>query len=138
MQEALGRKMLTHATSIWHQRISLIAFLISLLIISWLAFSPKPELVLPSFSDKFKHFTAFGYLAYLLDSSFPKRSFGLSKALALLAYGLFIEAVQGFLPNRTLSGLDVLADIGGIICYWAMLPLWQRMPVINWRWQQTN
>ena len=126
---------MTNPTFQWHQRISLIALLISVAIISWLAFTPRPELVLPTLGDKYKHFAAFGYLAYLLDSSFPKKTFGLNKALVLLGYGVFIEAVQGFLPNRTLSGLDVLADIGGIACYWLLIPLWQRLPVINWRWQ---
>ncbi|MCX4025807.1 VanZ family protein [Endozoicomonas sp. SM1973] len=119
----------------WHQRLSVLALFISLVIISWLAFTPKTDLVLPSIGDKFKHFAAFGYLAYLLDSSFPSVRFGLAKILALLGYGVFIELVQSFLPNRSASGLDVLADMGGIIGYWLFIPLWQRLPIINWRWQ---
>ncbi|WP_163835275.1 VanZ family protein [Spartinivicinus ruber] len=125
---------MANGNSYLHQRLSLACLLVSLVVISWLAFSPKPDFVLANFGDKFKHFAAFGYLAYLLDSSFPKTRFSFAKVLTLLGYGLFIELVQSFLPNRSASGLDVLADIGGIFCYWLLTPLWKRLPVINWRW----
>ncbi|MDE1464477.1 VanZ family protein [Spartinivicinus poritis] len=126
---------MTNLSNHWHQRLSLILLLISLVVISWLAFTPKTDLVLPTIDDKFKHLAAFGYLAYLLDSSFPRTQFGLAKILALLGYGVFIEVVQNFLPNRSASWLDGLADMGGMIGYWLCIPLWQRLPIINWRWQ---
>jgi len=36
-------------------------------------------------------------------------------ALPLLGYGLFIEAVQAWLPSRDGDILDLLADAGGIV-----------------------
>lgn len=70
-------------------------------------------------SDKCNHGLAFFVLTGLLDQALPKLSFWLGKALPLVAYGLFIEVVQGQLGYREMSWLDVMADSAGIIVFFA-------------------
>ena len=70
-------------------------------------------------NDKLNHLLAFGVLAALADRSFPGQEpgQGWGKWASLLGYGLFIEVVQSFLPNREASGWDLLADGAGIGLY---------------------
>ncbi len=82
-------------------------------------------------SDKANHVLAFYVLALLVDFSFPKDNLGLAKVLALLTYGLLIEIVQSFLPNRTASLLDLVADGVGIVLYKLSLPLLKHVPALR-------
>ena len=59
---------------------------------------------------------AFFILALLIDHAFPVWKFR-TKALVLIAYGLFIESTQAWLPYRSCSLLDLGADAGGLILY---------------------
>ena len=70
-------------------------------------------------NDKLNHLLAFGVLAALVDRSFPspEPGQGWGKWASLLGYGLFIEAVQSFLPFREASGWDLLANGAGIGLY---------------------
>ncbi len=72
-------------------------------------------------SDKMLHFGAYAGLAFLLSWAIPKRKdrvWGRLAAilLAVLVYGCIDEFSQGFVPGRTSSLLDFLADsAGGIV-----------------------
>lgn len=64
--------------------------------------------------DKANHFIAFLTLYVTLTlgyTNFKMRT----KVLLLLAFGLQIEIVQAFLPNREFSLFDVFADSVGIV-----------------------
>jgi VanZ family protein len=91
--------------------------------------------VLRDISDKTTHFLAFYALALLVDFSFPKSGMGFSKVVALLTYGLLIEVIQGFLPHRTASLLDLFADGVGIALYKLSLSLVKRLPFLDLRWR---
>ena len=108
----------------------------ALLAITHLAFTPQQYPVLKDISDKANHIFAFYVLALLVDFSFPKKKnrLGFSKVIALLSYGLLIEVIQNFLPNRTSSLLDVLADGVGIASYRFSLPVLRRVPLFRRRW----
>ncbi len=69
--------------------------------------------------DKANHILAFFVLAGLADLAYPGSSpaRGWEKWVSLLAFGLFIEAVQYFLPYRQFSLLDLAADGIGIWLY---------------------
>ncbi|HAG96549.1 MAG: hypothetical protein CMK83_18840 [Pseudomonadales bacterium] len=96
-----------------------LALLLNLLAISWLAFSARPLMIMPDMlSDKIHHFIAFFVLAYCLDAGFPKRRFLVYKLVPLLFYGIAIELIQSRIPNRDVSGLDLLADALAIVSYW--------------------
>jgi len=96
---------------------SRISFFSLLVIISYIAFLPNYD-ELPSFtslSDVFNHFIAFLVLAVFLDFAFsPKYRYLL---FILLSYGLFIECVQYFLPNRAFDLVDIIVDLSGVIFY---------------------
>lgn len=63
--------------------------------------------------DKLNHIIAFAALYFTLNFGFPKLNFT-AKFAALMIYGVQIEIVQAFLPNRYFSLLDIFADFLGI------------------------
>ena len=99
------------------QLASRVSFFSLLIIISYIAFLPNYN-ALPSFtslSDVFNHFIAFFVLAMFLDFSFtPRYTYNI---VFLSMYGIFIECVQYFLPNRAFDMLDVVVDISGVVIY---------------------
>ena len=111
------------------------AFVVALLVVSYLATAQIDSPPVHQVNDKLLHLLAFGALALLLDFSFPQSGFGLRKAMALLGYGVLIEMVQYFLPNREFTLYDVLADATGIALYRLCLPLTMRLPLLARRWQ---
>lgn len=96
-------------------------FLLAMLIIACIAFLPNydnlPELT--SFSDILNHFAAFFVLSLLLERGFCLRM--RFAFLILFAYGIFIEIVQHFLPNRCFDLLDLAVDMAGVLFYYSML-----------------
>ncbi len=113
------------------------AFFGAIVVASYLAFAPVPEdSVLRSISDKLQHLAAFFFLAFLLDFAYPHMPYRWRKALILLGYGLFIEVVQYFLPYRSASLLDWIADGLGLVLY-AWSEHWlRRVPLFQWRWRK--
>jgi VanZ family protein len=92
------------------------ALLLALLIaITWLALSPVPPETMDTGWDKANHLFAFGSLAFAsVWAQWPQpRRWGWL-VLALLAYGVGIEAAQSFLPPREADWHDVVADGLGI------------------------
>ncbi|OQX38169.1 MAG: hypothetical protein B0D91_04875 [Oceanospirillales bacterium LUC14_002_19_P2] len=76
------------------------------------AYDPTPHLW-----DKIKHFAAFFLLAALFDQGWPKQPTPMSKFLLLALYGLLVECLQAFTPDRHFSLLDLAADAAGIATY---------------------
>lgn len=64
--------------------------------------------------DKANHFIAFFTLYVTLSFAYPKLEI-MKKVLILFVFGIQIEFVQYFLPNREFSLLDVVADSVGIV-----------------------
>ena len=85
--------------------------LLLLCVVSWLAFTPAPPPGLDSGWDKLNHFGAFALLTVTACVGYTSRW---RVAAALLGYGIFIECVQAFIPERTAEAADVLADAVGI------------------------
>jgi len=100
-----------------------IIFLACIAVITFLAFVPLDNAPDTGFSDKVNHIAAFALLAALAAGSYK----GGYRALitGLVIYGLFIEAVQYFIPGRSCSAMDFFADICGIA---AGLLLYRFMP----------
>lgn len=71
------------------------------------------------FNDKVMHFGAFAGLAFLLAWALPKsikRINGLViAAILILAYAIFDEWTQGFVPNRSPDIHDFFADTLGML-----------------------
>ena len=99
-------------------------FYLALAVITVLAFMPNyrslPEIV--SLSDLLNHFAAF-FTLYLLHRLAYRRVSPLKRATLLMFYGLFLEAVQSFLPTRSATLEDLLVDASAI----AAAVLFQRL-----------
>jgi VanZ family protein len=95
-------------------KISQIIFLISIVAIEYLATTSLEIKPLENSWDKANHFIAFFTLYVTLSLGYPKLEV-VKKVALLLAFGLQIEIVQYFLPNREFSLLDVVADGVGIV-----------------------
>ena len=107
---------------------------ITLVVIMYLATTGQSYPVVEDLNDKLSHILAFGALAFLADFSFPNEKFGLRKFLWLLSYGLLIEFVQYFLPYRTASALDLMADGAGLALYRVFYRYLRFVPLIRLRW----
>ena len=94
-----------------------VALFVATLVATRLATAPLEAVSFVGLGDKVLHAGAFLVLAGLLDFSFPATRFGGRKVAALLAYGIGIEVVQHFVPYRSFSLLDWLADAGGVVLY---------------------
>ena len=106
----------------------------ALLLILFLATTQLPYPAVDSLNDKVLHILAFYALAMLVDFSFPRLEFGLSKVLTLMAYGVLIEAIQYFLPYRSFSLYDLGADAVGVLAYALSIPALKQVPFLRRRW----
>lgn len=102
------------------------AFLLTLIVICVLAFSPHPPEITTKISDKINHTSAFFALSLLLDQTRARLPYWKGIVPWLIGYGIFIELVQGQLGYREMSVLDVCADSVGIALYGLL-----RQPVLR-------
>ncbi len=109
--------------------------------IFWLSSQPRPLGIQPSIpgADKVAHFLAYGGLATLVSvgmrrsgrSYRPAVLFWLPIVLAAL-YGLSDEFHQYFVPQRSCSAGDALADLGGAVVAQTILCLMiPRVPILR-------
>lgn len=101
---------------------------LSLTAITYLALTPGDYPVAAGINDKLNHMAAFAVLAWLTDFSFPGPGFNLKKSFPLFLYGVLIEVIQYFLPNRFFSLWDILADISALFLYKGFRPLLLAIP----------
>ncbi|NOX20823.1 MAG: VanZ family protein [Nitrospirae bacterium] len=80
---------------------------------SLIPFSSGPEYI----SDKLVHFLFYSISVFLLFLSTRKRNFRnlLLIAAAVFFYSFLIEVIQYFLPFRSFSFFDLLANLSGIV-----------------------
>lgn len=110
----------------WRQVWRLLA-VITVVGISWLAFTPHPPPAADLGWDKANHFTAFGTLAFLgMQCLRPRPGRAWWVLAALLVFGVLIELVQAQIPGRDADAQDVLADMMGAVLGLAVhaLALW--------------
>ena len=93
------------------------ALAIATIAITALALMPAPEVPVTTAWDKLDHGFAFFTLALLAEHAFPHQPFWRRIALCVVAYGVGIEIVQWFTPDRDASVMDVLADSIGVAGY---------------------
>jgi len=89
--------------------------LLLMAIVSWFAFMPDQGGSGMAHADKLKHLLAFAALGSAATLAGRHSAPRLQRVmLALLAYGLFIEVVQSYLPSRHGDWQDLLADAVGV------------------------
>ncbi len=72
--------------------------------------------ITPCKSDTNNHILAFVFLAFMAQMCYAKLSY-LKKTSFLVAYGIFIEIIQSFIPWRDCDIADVGADCVGIFIF---------------------
>lgn len=102
------------------QYIFKLALAAALIVISYLVFSqPSYPQTIPNM-DKVGHLLSFFCLSYLTHLAFKPRWYFL--AMTLACYAIFIELVQSYLPYRSASIADLIADMIGVLffyfCHW--------------------
>ena len=78
-----------------------------------LALMPAPSVMVTTGWDKSNHLLAFSVMTWLGIKAFPHRI--LCVMLGVLAYGVSIEILQSFTPNRSAEWLDLVSDCLGIL-----------------------
>lgn len=95
---------------------------LAILMVSYLTLTPKDYSPLEfDHADKLLHAATFLGLAFLADAGWPERGFVAHKYLPLFAYGIAIECLQHFIPNRFFSLLDIAANTSGLVIYGLLL-----------------
>ena len=98
-----------------HRRHWRLLLALLLAVVSWFAFKPALPTHEWPHMDKLRHIAAFTTLAVVASLGWaPHARLARQVALGLMAYGLFIEAVQTQLPSRSGSLADWAADAAGI------------------------
>lgn len=90
-------------------------FALALLVVSVGAVIDAGSSPAATLNDKIQHVLAFGLLAVLASVAFPRSSPWTRVLPGLLGYGLLMECVQGLLPWREFSLLDLMADLCGAV-----------------------
>ena len=65
-------------------------------------------------SDKFWHFIAYAVLGFFGFCAYRGRLPAMPLIALLFLYGVLMELLQSLIPNRVMSGLDMVANGGGI------------------------
>jgi VanZ family protein len=95
-----------------------ILFYIALVVVFCLAIVPDDHVHIAwKYADKIKHASAFFVLSFLLNRASSTIQHRLRNMGALLLFGIFIEFVQYFFPERESSFSDILADLVGILLF---------------------
>lgn len=94
-------------------RVLAVSFWLALAFATYSAFAPPNLVAAPRVGDVALHAFAFFVLTTLLQMAYFSRQ-PLRTALCMLGYGLFIEVVQLWLPDRSAELKDLMVDVLGI------------------------
>lgn len=89
-------------------------FLCLLGIFTYLGLTSSPGKVVPLYNDWLMHFTGYVAAGISISFAFPRWSV-LKRFLFLLIFSVLIETGQHFLPPRTFSLMDIVANGGGVL-----------------------
>ena len=76
--------------------------------------------------DKLMHLAGYAVLMFWWAQLIVKRRWRLALAVAL--FGIGIEWLQGFTPNRQTDALDALANVSGVLLGWLAARLSPNLP----------
>ena len=80
-------------------------------------------------NDKVGHFIGYGVLSlntFLVFGLKPQRK-GILLIMGLIGMGVILEGLQGFVPGREVSGLDIVANSIGVAIGTALYFVWKRV-----------
>lgn len=91
-----------------------IQFFTLLIIYTYLGITSHPEGTIPVYNDLVMHFIGYTVAAFSISFAYPLWPLK-NRALFLVIYSIAIEIGQHFNPPRTFSGIDILANICGVL-----------------------
>jgi VanZ family protein len=89
-------------------------FTVMLVIYTVLGLTRNTAEMVPAYNDLVMHFTGYVIAGISISFAWPRTNYW-QRALFLLMYSIAIEIGQHFLPPRTFSWLDILANLSGVI-----------------------
>lgn len=98
---------------IW-QPLCYLQFFIMLIIYTFLGLTRNTGEMIPAYNDLVMHFTGYVVAGISISFAWPRSAYW-QRGLFLLLYSIAIEIGQHFLPPRTFSVLDILANFSGIV-----------------------
>ena len=104
-------------------RLSRVLFVLTLLLVTYLALSTIPEQVTEHFffNDKLNHILALATLSFLWDyASFHSKITIRVKIAPILMIALVLEVLQLATPTRVFEPTDIVAGAIGIGIYWIL------------------
>ncbi len=110
------------------QKALLLLLLLELLGIVYLSLKSPNGGVNVQLNDKVGHFIGYGVLSlntFLIFGFKPIRK-GIVLIIGLLGMGAILEGLQGFVPGREVSGLDIVANSIGVAIGTALYFVWKR------------
>ena len=97
----------------WRHWLARYVFIGGLIAVAALSLVPVEKMPGVGLSDKLGHFLAYAALGLTGALGYAGRWRPLAVVLAIVALGLVLECLQLFVPGRTFSGLDIVANIIG-------------------------
>lgn len=110
------------------QKALLLLLLLELLGIIYLSLKSPNGGVNVQLNDKVGHFIGYGVLSlntFLVFGFKPIRK-GILLFIGLLGMGAILEGLQGFVPGREVSGLDIVANSIGVAIGTALYFVWKK------------
>ena len=107
-----------------------LVFWVPLFVSMYFAFTSRTHSITTDYSDVVLHAFAFTYLTATLGLSHLRNAAGYLPAVWMVAYALFIECVQYFLPARSFELGDIGVDVVGIL-FGLILLRFTILPLIN-------
>ncbi len=90
-------------------------FILFFLFANWQMLTPKALAPLAAINDKLNHILAFGGLFVFLHLGWFNKKALYYQLLFLFLWGISIEILQYFIPNRSFSIADIIADSFGLL-----------------------
>jgi VanZ family protein len=91
-----------------------VQFLLMLALYTLLGLTRNTGDMVPAYNDLVMHFSGYVVAGISISFAWPRSAYW-QRGLFLLCYSIAIEIGQHFLPPRTFSLLDILANLSGII-----------------------
>lgn len=108
------------------QRIMRACFALALGVVTVLLLLPSDELPDTGIWDKFEHALTFAVLALLGTAAFPERRHTWWLVFGLIGFGATCEILQTWVPGRSVSFADGLANAVGVLVAAAALALFRK------------
>jgi VanZ family protein len=108
-----GVSVMKFILKIWRP-LCYLQFTVMLVIYTVLGLTRNTADMVPAYNDLVMHFTGYVIAGISISFAWPRTNYW-QRALFLLMYSIAIEIGQHFLPPRTFSWLDILANLSGVI-----------------------